>query len=161
LLTALENANLRPPPRGAYISPAVPEAKILNSWKEISNYVGRGVRTVQRWEQMYGLPVHRAAGKDRSAVYALSDEIDTWLRAGKMHEHAHSTPLPDTAARYQELIGKGKALVSSLKNLREQSTLLREKIEQSRAWTHQYNHRKRKLDPASEDSRQIGSKKPA
>jgi hypothetical protein len=29
----------------------------LTSWKEIGQYLGKGVRTVQRWEQQMGLPV--------------------------------------------------------------------------------------------------------
>jgi len=53
---------------------------VLNSWKEIAAYMGRGVRTVQRWEATLGLPVHRPKGKDRSAVLALAEELDTWLR---------------------------------------------------------------------------------
>jgi hypothetical protein len=55
------------------------ERRILNSWKEIANYLGRGVRTVQRWEVQLGLPVHRPAGKDHSAVLAFSSELDEWL----------------------------------------------------------------------------------
>ena len=53
---------------------------VLNSWKEIANYIGRGVRTVQRWEQLYDFPVHRPSGHDRSSVFALSEEIDHWLK---------------------------------------------------------------------------------
>jgi hypothetical protein len=53
---------------------------ILNSWKEIASYLGRGVRTVQRWERDLGLPVHRPKGKDRSAVVAFSEELDKWLQ---------------------------------------------------------------------------------
>jgi len=52
----------------------------LNSWKEISEHVGRSVRTVQRWERQFGFPVHRPAGKPRSAVVALPAEIDTWIK---------------------------------------------------------------------------------
>jgi excisionase family DNA binding protein len=52
---------------------------ILNSWKEIASYLGRGVRTVQRWEHDSALPVHRPKGKDRSAVLALREELDAWL----------------------------------------------------------------------------------
>jgi hypothetical protein len=37
------------------------------------------VRTVQRWEAQLGLPVHRPAGKDHSAVLAFSSELDQWL----------------------------------------------------------------------------------
>ena len=31
----------------------------LNGWKEIAAFLGKGVRTVQRWEREQGLPVHR------------------------------------------------------------------------------------------------------
>ena len=51
----------------------------LNGWKEIASYLGRGVRTVQRWEADLGLPVRRPRGKDRSAVIALASELDRWL----------------------------------------------------------------------------------
>jgi hypothetical protein len=54
--------------------------RILNSWKEISSYLGRGVRTVQRWEVFYGLPVHRPSGHSRAAVVAFTDELDSWMR---------------------------------------------------------------------------------
>jgi hypothetical protein len=52
---------------------------ILNSWKEIASYLGRGVRTVQRWERDLGLPVRRPHGRKRSTVMALVREIDAWL----------------------------------------------------------------------------------
>src|SRR5215467_5605321 len=55
-------------------------ADVLNSWKEIATYVGRGVRTVQRWERELNLPVRRPRGKHRSAVIALKEDIDIWLR---------------------------------------------------------------------------------
>ena len=50
---------------------------ILNGWKEIANYLGRGIRTVQRWEAL-GLPIRRPSGKARSAVFAISEELDRW-----------------------------------------------------------------------------------
>ena len=53
---------------------------ILNSWKEIAAYIGRGVRTAQRWERDLALPVRRPRGKKRSAVIAVPSEIDAWLR---------------------------------------------------------------------------------
>jgi hypothetical protein len=31
----------------------------LGNWREISKYLGRGIRTLQRWERMYGFPIHR------------------------------------------------------------------------------------------------------
>lgn len=67
---------------------AVPKVEriVLNSWKEIAGYVGRGVRTVQRWEVDCGLPVRRPRAKSRSAVIAFSDEIDAWLRSAPTAE---------------------------------------------------------------------------
>jgi len=55
------------------------QRRILHSWKEIASYIGRGVRTIQRYEVQFGLPVHRPAGSSRSSVMAFSDEIDDWL----------------------------------------------------------------------------------
>lgn len=104
------------------------EMNVLNSWKEISSYIGRGVRTVQRWESLYGLPVHRPAGRDRSAVYALRDEIDAWLRLGKMHELPRRTLSPEAASRYQDLMAKHTSLVVRLRETRKQAEHIREAI---------------------------------
>lgn len=54
--------------------------EVLNSWKEIAEYLHRGVRTVQRWEIELALPVRRPRGKSRSAVLALRPELDEWIR---------------------------------------------------------------------------------
>lgn len=54
--------------------------EVLNSWKEIATYLGRGVRTVQRWERDLDLPVRRPRGKQRSAVIAIKEDLDLWLR---------------------------------------------------------------------------------
>ena len=50
----------------------------LDSWKEIAAYLGRGVRTVQRWEREEGLPVHRLVHDKRGSVYAQRDELAAW-----------------------------------------------------------------------------------
>jgi PAS domain S-box-containing protein len=51
----------------------------LNSWKEIADYLDRSVRTVQRWEARFGLPVRHRSGK-RTAVFAIQAELDSWLQ---------------------------------------------------------------------------------
>ncbi len=61
-------------------TPHPSKAAVLNSWKEIAHYLGRGVRTVQRYERNLGLPVRRPHGKSRSAVIAPTAELDEWLR---------------------------------------------------------------------------------
>jgi excisionase family DNA binding protein len=54
----------------------------LDSWKEIARYLGREVRTVQRWARARSLPVHRLPGGGRPRVFSLKSEIDAWLRVG-------------------------------------------------------------------------------
>ena len=50
----------------------------LDSWKEIANYLGREVRTVQLWEHRECLPVHRHIHRRSGSVYALRSELDAW-----------------------------------------------------------------------------------
>ena len=57
-----------------------PQARVLSSWKEIAAYIGRGVRTVQRYEHSFELPVRRPNGKSRGAVYTFAEDLDEWLR---------------------------------------------------------------------------------
>lgn len=54
---------------------------ILTSWKEIGQYLGKGVRTVQRWEREAGLPVRRQTEPSPHTVIAISDELDGWARS--------------------------------------------------------------------------------
>lgn len=50
----------------------------LDSWKEIAAYLKRGTRTVQRWERMEGLPVHRLRHDQGSNIFAYKKELDSW-----------------------------------------------------------------------------------
>src|SRR6187402_2356883 len=64
----------------------------LDSWKEIAAYLGRGVRTVQRWEREEGLPVHRLAHDKRGSVYARREELAAWWESRRLTLAAPSTP---------------------------------------------------------------------
>jgi hypothetical protein len=56
------------------------ESTVLSSWKDIARYLGKGVRTVQRWEQQLGLPVRRPVGaSQKSAVLLYRHDVDAWL----------------------------------------------------------------------------------
>lgn len=56
------------------------DSTVLSSWKDIARYLGKGVRTVQRWEQHLGLPVRRPIGAlQKSAVVLYRGDVDTWL----------------------------------------------------------------------------------
>src|SRR3954470_19244296 len=128
--------------------------EVLNSWKEVATYMGRGVRTVQRWEQELGLPVRRPRGKSRSAVIAFRSELDQWLRRapGEMLQQEQAvepaparrtTPehtTPESQAKLHNnttrLVGRTQMLLSRSTNLCEQLKNLREKIERTVELTH-------------------------
>ncbi len=58
----------------------VTKSTVLSSWKEIAAYLGKGVRTVQRWERDLGLPVRRPVDQSDRVVIALPAELDAWVR---------------------------------------------------------------------------------
>jgi hypothetical protein len=66
--------------RDAEISP------FFNGWKEIAKYLGKGVRTVQRYETLQRLPVHRSNGDTRGAVMATKAELDAWVSASPLRQ---------------------------------------------------------------------------
>lgn len=59
---------------------APPTTDRLDSWKEIASYLKKGVRTVQRWERMEGLPIRRLGQERTSSVFAYKAELDAWWR---------------------------------------------------------------------------------
>jgi len=74
------------------------DARRLESWKEIAAYLGRDVRTVQRWERGEGLPVHRLQHNKLGSVYAYPSELDAWRRRHEPMEALSSSPEPQPAA---------------------------------------------------------------
>lgn len=59
--------------------------KLLESWKDISAYLHRSVRTCLRWEETLGLPIHRLDGTPSARVFAYADELDRWLQEKLNH----------------------------------------------------------------------------
>jgi TolB-like protein/Flp pilus assembly protein TadD len=69
----------------------------LDSWKAIAAYLKRDVTTVQRWEKREGMPVHRHLHDKGGSVYALTAEIDAWLRnRGARSEEEHKESPEET-----------------------------------------------------------------
>jgi hypothetical protein len=75
---------------------------LLTSWKDIARYMGKGVRTVQRWEREFELPVRRPRGvASKSTVMANREDLDFWLasrwsRRSTQKPRAPSAPQPAT-----------------------------------------------------------------
>lgn len=69
------------------------DRKLLNGWKEIANYLGRAVRSVQRYEADLKLPVRRPKAADHSGVFAFSDELDEWLQRATIKSQPYVRPI--------------------------------------------------------------------
>jgi Tol biopolymer transport system component/predicted DNA-binding transcriptional regulator AlpA len=68
----------------------------LYSWKEIASYLGRSEKTLHRWEEKEGLPVHRLHHEKRGSVYAYTSELEAWWDSRKSNCAA-----PDEAPHQQ------------------------------------------------------------
>ncbi len=102
-------------------------ATILNSWKEIAEYVGRGVRTVQRWEHDLGLPVRRPRHHLRSPVVAITAELDEWLRHGVLNRTQQ-----DRHTARAELRRLRLELESRIETVHQTVALMRQRVEELR-----------------------------
>jgi hypothetical protein len=75
----------------------------LDGWKDIAAYLGRDVRTVQRWEKSLGLPVQRVQDSKSGSVHAFRSEIDGWRRergSKTSHERLSVVPPPAKASEH-------------------------------------------------------------
>jgi|SRR5215831_1111063 len=104
------------------------KTEILNSWKEVAQYLGRGVRTVQRWEHELGLPVRRPRGTTRSPIMALREELDVWLSDSPQatnHHNGNGMPVifPPADLRVSDVIVESQDLRSRSRELRKEMAL--------------------------------------
>ena len=104
--------------------PDVPQ--FLSSWKEIAKYLGKGVRTVQRYEVQFGLPIRRPAARSRASVVATRAEIDAWVAACPIRSEFQLARL-NVASTSPAREGVHRA-ISEMHQLREQTADLRIEI---------------------------------
>lgn len=69
------------------------ESGRLNGWKEIAAYLGKSVRSVQRWEVELRLPVRRLGRDGGEIVFAFKSEVDAWSRNDQLKEPAGEEPV--------------------------------------------------------------------
>jgi len=67
----------------------------LDSWKAVAAYLGRSDKTVRRWEEKEGLPIHRLQHDKRGSIYAYKQELDDWWQ---LRRNTIIEPDPDLAA---------------------------------------------------------------
>ena len=66
------------------MSQTFPASRLLTSWKEIASFMGKGVRTVQRWEATLGLPIIRPADGRSGIVMARTADLEAWILKGRL-----------------------------------------------------------------------------
>jgi hypothetical protein len=69
----------------AWNSPTNKDEGRLDGWEEIASFLGRGIRTVRRWEKEAGLPVRRLFKQRRSLVHAYRNELAHWVKGREEH----------------------------------------------------------------------------
>lgn len=92
--------------------PERPEDARLNGWKEVATHFGKGVRTVQRWEKLYGLPIHRVGREGGEIVFAYRDQLEAWSSTGLQEAEGATLepgpgpgPVPGRAAGRRRIAG--------------------------------------------------------
>ena len=109
--------------------------RVFSSWKEIAAYLGKGVRTVQRWEAELELPVHRPS--DQGIVLAYESELQQWAKrkadrlnpavnhsAGKPRTESHEVR-ERSSALCKKANERIQALQSTLQRARELGQTIR------------------------------------
>jgi TolB-like protein len=92
----------------------VREEEILDSWKAISKYLDRNIRTCARWEKRLGLPVHRIdISSSRSKVFAYKSEVDQWLKQRGTVNEIHRKPFLEKKWALAGLIALSAILITS------------------------------------------------
>jgi hypothetical protein len=116
------------PPPGKVFRP-----EILSGWKDIAAYLGKGVRTVQRYERELTLPVRRPAGKSAASVIATKAELDGWIAAAPLRKVFQLSP--DSASKSgidtRGALNELKRQVEELRQLRQASVELRAALHES------------------------------
>jgi hypothetical protein len=103
------------------------QLEILSGWKQIAEYLGKGVRTVQRYERELSLPIRRPAGKSGGSVIATTGELDAWVTATPTREQFE---LADTTTN-TEMLQQLRRNVKEVARLRKESEEVRHAISES------------------------------
>lgn len=101
------------------LQPSLRSSATLASWKEIAQYLGKGVRTAQRWEQTLHLPVRRPKGQSKGTVLAIPKELDLWLQSMfRPNGDKPRSELEKLRERVAELLAENQSLRRELEQRR-------------------------------------------
>jgi hypothetical protein len=104
---------------------------VLVSWNEIAAYLGKGVRTVQRWEVELALPVHRPVPGAPRMVITTKNELADWL--AQQHTRAQARPRPIADGQFARMKLLVQETHSRAEQLQENAAKFIVEFENSRA----------------------------
>jgi len=93
----------------------------FDSWKQIAAYLNKSERTVRRWHDQEGLPVHKHQHRERGSVWAYRAELDDWLAGRTLSPEPESSavesapvPIPPPRRKWPYLTALGAGIVLTL-----------------------------------------------
>jgi septal ring factor EnvC (AmiA/AmiB activator) len=125
----------------------VVQQELLSGWKDIASYLGRGVRTVQRYERKLNLPVRRVLRSPSGPVVATKSDLDSWVRSSPTAQESFNKETRTVEEHLVSDIAKGlqqqaelraqmlklrNELKMSVKNIRENILQLRQQLNETR-----------------------------
>ena len=105
------------------------QLEILSGWKQIAHHLGKGVRTVQRYERELGLPIRRPAGKSGGSVIATAGELDAWVTASPIGEQFELARTVINTDMLEQLRRNVKEMVRLRKETHEVRSAVSESLE--------------------------------
>lgn len=119
--------------------------EILSGWKEIARYLGRGVRTVQRYEHELGLPTRRISGHRSGSVMATKSDLDSWVNSRPIVQSSDTqqtaqihlgsalrNSLRERSRLHSEMMTLRKELKENIREIRQEILRLRQELQQMR-----------------------------
>jgi hypothetical protein len=106
----------------------MPQVAIISGWKDIANYLGKGVRTVQRYERELGLPVRRPAGRVAGSVIATKAELDCWIASVPLRE---VVPLSQCEQDSSAILMDLRSNVADMRRLRQEAAKVQHELRES------------------------------
>ena len=102
--------------------------EVLCGWKEIARYLGKGVRTLQRYERDLSLPVRRLSGNRGGSVVATKSDLDNWLKLAPTVQESLNRTTQTLQENLRLQIAQG---LREQAQLRTQMTALQEELKMS------------------------------
>jgi septal ring factor EnvC (AmiA/AmiB activator) len=122
------------------------QQEVLSGWKDIARHLGKGLRTVQRYERELGLPVRRPSGHRTGAVMAVKSELDAWVKSlptdqepfdANQRQHAYLTSelakrLKERARLRAQMVALRKELKANIRMVHESIAKVRQQLNETR-----------------------------